>query len=214
MKKVNFYIDGFNIYHAINNMSDNKLKWLDYSLLCGELLKYNEKINKIYYFSALYKNKEKKNRHNIFIKALKSKNIKVVLGNFKKRTKKWRIDKKYLGKYNINKNLYLSITNFEEKESDVNLAIYLVRDAINNDMDKAIVFSGDSDFIPAVKMAKSENTSLKIGVVMPKNTKANKLTEVYDFYEKLSKFNLYNCTFPNEILLNNGSKITCPKEWQ
>ena len=32
--KVNFYIDGFNIYHAIKKMKNNKLKWINYKLLC------------------------------------------------------------------------------------------------------------------------------------------------------------------------------------
>ncbi|MDA1468381.1 hypothetical protein OGZ02_05885 [Brachyspira hyodysenteriae] len=52
MDKVNFYIDGFNIYHAIDRLNNNKLKWINYYDLCKSLLKDNEIINKVYYFSA------------------------------------------------------------------------------------------------------------------------------------------------------------------
>lgn len=50
--KVNFYIDGFNIYHAIKKMKNNKLKWINYRLLCEEILNTDDKINEILYFSA------------------------------------------------------------------------------------------------------------------------------------------------------------------
>ena len=52
MDRVNFYIDGFNIYHAIDRLNNNKLKWINYYDLCKSLLKNNESINKVYYFSA------------------------------------------------------------------------------------------------------------------------------------------------------------------
>ena len=75
-------------------------------------------------------------------------------------------------------------------------------------------FKYDSDFIPAIKMAKKENNNLKIGVVIPANVKASSLKNASDFSIKLSKFNLNNFLFPQTISLPNGKQIICPKEWQ
>ena len=202
MNKVNFYIDGFNIYHAIKKMKNNKLKWINYKLLCEEILNKDDEINEILYFSAYaFWRRDGQIRHDIFIRALKSQNINVVLGNFKEKSKYIK-EVNYTYKYH------------EEKESDVNIGIHLVRDACQNNCDKAIIFSGDSDFVPAIKMAKKENNNLKIGVVIPANVKASSLKNVSDFNIKLSKFNLNNFLFPQTISLPNGKQIICPKEWQ
>ena len=200
--KVNFYIDGFNIYHAIKKMKNNKLKWINYRLLCEAILNTNDEINEILYFSAYaFWRKDGQIRHDIFIRALKSQNINVILGNFKEKSK-------YIKKFNYTYKYH------EEKESDVNIGIHLVRDACQKNCDKAIILSGDSDFVPAIKMAKKENNNLKIGVVIPANVQASSLKNVSDFSIKLSKFNLNNFLFPKIILLPNGKQIICPKEWK
>ena len=200
--KVNFYIDGFNIYHAIRKIKNNRLKWINYKLLCEEILNTDDEINEILYFSAYaFWRKDGQIRHEIFIRALKSQNVKVILGNFKEKSK-------YIKEVNYNYKYH------EEKESDVNIGIHLVRDACQKNCDKAIILSGDSDFVPAIKMAKKENSNLKIGVVIPANVKASSLKNASDFSIKLSKFNLNNFLFPKTISLPNGKQIICPKEWQ
>ena len=86
--KVNFYIDGFNIYHAIRKIKNNRLKWINYKLLCEEILNTDDEINEILYFSAyVFWRKDGQIRHEIFIIALKSQNVKVILVNFKEKSK-------------------------------------------------------------------------------------------------------------------------------
>lgn len=88
MKNVNFYIDGFNIYHSIDKMNNNTLKWINYKLLCQEILKDDEQINNIFYFSAYATWKQTSYlKHRVFIRALINEGINIVLGNFKKKTK-------------------------------------------------------------------------------------------------------------------------------
>ena len=209
MFKVNFYIDGFNIYHAIDRLKNNKLKWINYYDLCKSLLKNDEIINEIYYFSAYaFWKPYSQNKHYIFIQALKHFNVNVVLGNFKKKTQNLNIKD---SNGNIINYYYVY---HEEKESDVNIAIHLVRDACNRNCDKAILLSGDSDLVPAIKMAKQENSNLKVGVVIPANVQAGSLKKVSDFNTKLSKINISSLLLPHSILLKNGKTIICPKDWQ
>ncbi|ADG71663.1 NYN domain-containing protein [Brachyspira murdochii] len=209
MDKVNFYIDGFNIYHAIDRLNNNKLKWINYYDLCKSLLKDNEIINKVYYFSAYaFWKPYSQNNHYIFIQALKYFNVEVVLGNFKKKSKNLIINDNNgnIIKYNYEYH--------EEKESDVNIAIYLVRDACKRNCDKAILLSGDSDLVPAIKMAKEENADLKVGVVVPPNVQASSLKNISDFDIKLLKIDISSFLLPNSIKLETGHTITCPKDWQ
>lgn len=209
MDRVNFYIDGFNIYHAIDRLNNNKLKWINYYDLCKSLLKNNESINKVYYFSAYaFWKPYSQNKHYILVQALKHFDVEVVLGNFKKKTQSLNIpdNNGNIIKYNYEYH--------EEKESDVNIAIHLVRDACNKSCDKAILLSGDSDLVPAIRMAKQENQNLKIGIVVPAYVQASSLKDASDFSVKLSKINISSMLLPQSIVLKNGNTITCPKDWQ
>ncbi|MDO5618005.1 NYN domain-containing protein [Kocuria sp.] len=42
----------------------------------------------------------------------------------------------------------------EEKETDVNIALHLLRDAMEQTYDSALIMSADSDLVPAVRMLK------------------------------------------------------------
>ena len=53
MTPVCFYIDGFNLYHALVKFSDHKVKWLDlYALSKRLILPATEQITGVFYFSA------------------------------------------------------------------------------------------------------------------------------------------------------------------
>lgn len=45
---------------------------------------------------------------------------------------------------------------FEEKETDVNVAVHMVAGALKNRYDTALVVSGDTDMVPAMRMVRSE----------------------------------------------------------
>ncbi len=46
-------------------------------------------------------------------------------------------------------------TDHEEKETDVNIALHLLRDAHQDRFDRALLISGDSDLVPAVRMVRA-----------------------------------------------------------
>ncbi|MCL2689747.1 MAG: NYN domain-containing protein, partial [Chitinispirillia bacterium] len=52
---------------------------------------------------------------------------------------------------------------YEEKETDVNIAIKLYQQAYKNTYDVAIILSGDSDQIPAIRAIKRDFPTKKIG---------------------------------------------------
>jgi hypothetical protein len=68
--------------------------------------------------------------------------VKIIYGEFKKRDKFCRICKK-------------TYQTFEEKQTDVNIAIQLFKLSIQEKYDKALIISGDSDLIPSIEAVKS-----------------------------------------------------------
>ena len=86
MDKVIFFIDGFNIYHALNNKRFYLYKWRDLLGFAKKFVTKNDKIEDIYYFTALaIWSPDKVRRHKTFIKAQEIKGVKIIYGEFKKR---------------------------------------------------------------------------------------------------------------------------------
>ncbi len=218
---VNFYIDAFNFYHRIDLYQRLKgvcYKWLDYNSLCKSLLKPNQELGTIYFFTAVTSsndvNASKKfgkgaaDRHQKYIKALKTYGIKVIQGYFRYDPKK---DK------------------YEEKQTDSNIVAHLIEDAFNDKFDTAFIFSADSDIVPAVKVIK-RNDSIKhklIGITPPpfegrdRNDNPLKIhgisnfVKVCDFQQNLDFKILGKHLLPERILDSEGNLIVeMPKEYK
>lgn len=202
IKLVTFFIDGFNVYHAIDdNPAFHKYKWLNYAKLAKCFLPPKSTINKIYYFTtfALW-DSDKVNRHKKYIRALRNEGIEVVHGKFKIRDRKCR----KCGAY---------YTSYEEKKTDVNIAIKLFQDAMNDEYDTAIIISGDSDLIPSIEAIKSSFPSKEIGIVIPINRRAEYLKNIVDFHMKMKEKHLASSVFEDTITLVDGQTITKPPTW-
>ena len=141
MEKVIAFIDGFNLYHSLRENGCNHLKWLNYcSLADAFVLKSKETLVKVIYFSALVSwDPNKEARHKLYIRALETQGVEVVLGKFKRVTKTCRADCKK------------QYQTFEEKETDINIAVRMMLEASKNTVDKILLFSGDSDMIAGGK---------------------------------------------------------------
>ncbi|MGV0960287.1 MAG: NYN domain-containing protein [Limnohabitans sp.] len=55
----------------------------------------------------------------------------------------------------------------EEKQTDVNIALYLYRDAIRGEFDQLVICSNDSDMEPALSWIKKDAPQVALGLVMP-----------------------------------------------
>lgn len=215
MKTVNAYIDGFNLYHALRNLRDNRLKWLNLRLLLSSYLSKNERLANIYYFSAYAKHidKETVQRHMVYVSALQNEGIKFIQGNFK--TKVSSINREIRKEYSIPSDV--KNPGHEEKESDVNLALYILRDAIKKTCNKIFVITNDTDIAPALRMAKEENPALEMVVLTPPTFKQlhhalrNATKQPYTVY--ITKTKVEKALFPDVIIKANGKKIIKPSGW-
>lgn len=229
-QKVNFYIDGFNVYHQINsykNKSSNHkcYKWLNYRSLFESIIdKNNEEIGKIFFFTAIPKGffpKDKIERHNIYIKALESVDIEIREGVFKPDEKILQL--KYTG-------YYLKIGFPVEKQTDINIAAHMLRHAYTLDksmLSKLFLMSGDTDFVPVLKDIK-RFTDKEIGILTrPYDNiviSRDKTTELENqcsidsngnhLIKEITFKNLDNHCFTSSLTCKDGSRISIPREYQ
>jgi len=86
MNRYCFYIDGFNVYYSINTRQFRKYKWLNYRKLAEHIVRSDDTIVAIYYFTTFVNWKpDSVRRYKEYIKALRSENIKDVRGRFLKK---------------------------------------------------------------------------------------------------------------------------------
>ena len=133
-ERVTFYVDGFNFYYGLKHIKriDKKWRrvyWIDIVKLFSQFLSPSQTLEKIVYFTASPLNQEKSNRQGAFLNANKLLNdskFEVVRG-------------KYLKKIIECPNCKYAISKPEEKKTDVNMAIRMIGDCMDNKTD-IIVF--------------------------------------------------------------------------
>lgn len=199
MKRVITYIDGFNLYHAVDDLKDQSLKWLDLWALSESLLRQNETLKAVNYFSAFatwlsapYA------RHRTYVAALQARGVTTIMGKFKQKPRSCRAcGAKWMG--------------HEEKETDVHIAVRLVADALLNDFERAIVISADSDLAPALRVVRQHQPSKELFVAAP----PGRFASARDLRPKLevTKGKIRKCLLPAQLPDAAGNSIIRPVEY-
>jgi len=149
-------VDGFNLYHAIGDLHQNHLKWLDLWKICENYAPPPRlELVGVFYFSAFATWKpDSYKRHREYVRALQTVGVKTVMGKFKEKDRKcFSCDSQW--------------KDHEEKETDVNLALYLLIEAVKDSYDRALLITGDSDLAPAVRLVKREFPNKDIRIIAP-----------------------------------------------
>ena len=158
--KATYIIDGFNLYHSVRyaqKLIKAPVKWLDIKSLFQSRLQVvrsktgaKVELENIYYFSA-YANHIKDpgvvERHKKYVVCLEDSGIKIQMSRFK-----------YKDVYCPN--CKATIPRYEEKETDVSIALKLIEVFLKNECDIVAVVSGNTDIAPAVRMVK-KSTRIK-----------------------------------------------------
>jgi hypothetical protein len=131
-KNTAFYVDGFNLYHAIDALGKPHLKWLDLYALAKTFLTEGEKLTCVVCFSAYMKwNQQKLRRHREYVSALRAVGVEPILSEFQSA-------KKHCYKFD-------RYCNFrEEKQTDVAFASRMICDALTGVADRIILLTADT----------------------------------------------------------------------
>lgn len=197
-----FFVDGFNLYHAIAAPKHlQKYKWLDLWSLCQRFLSTREELKAVVFFTALYPGNEKRiAKHTHYIRALENTGVEIIFGNFKKKDK-------------FCQKCRQSTPGYEEKETDVNIAIEMLKRAVKDEYDTAFLISADSDLTPALKTIKELYPQKIIRVLWPPNRRADNLRSHAHLTIKMKEKHLATNQLPNPLIINNLT-FHKPDDWK
>ena len=204
--RVMVYIDGLNLYYALQREKLKGYKWLDIRLMCEKILRPNQKLVGVKYFSSkVFPTPDDRFRHKrqlVYLAAIDTlPDVFVIRGRFQK---KERICPKCKGKYRQP----------EEKMTDVSFGIEVVSDGMKDEYDVAVLVTNDTDQVPTIKKTRIECPKKRVIIVFPPGSGANDLKKAVDeepFF--ITPSIIRSSQLPDEVKGVDGSILRRPEEW-
>lgn len=200
------YVDGFNLYHAIDDLKKNYLKWLDLWSL-GELIipSQSQRLRRVVYCTAVKTDDTQKMlRHRPYIKALQAKDVKCLQGHFSTESASCR-DCGYSWERQV------------EKQGDVNLALSLLDDAHMHIFEHAYLLTSDGDQCATVRVLKERFPAKKLTTVAPPGRAHNKMIlNIADTKITITESHLERSVFPGlAVMTPDGRSVAArwPKDY-
>lgn len=199
--RVACYVDGFNMYHALDALDKPKLKWLNLKTLASTFLRDGDELVATYYFTAVHTHDPKRcQRHKRYIDALEAVGVTVIQSKFQS------VDR-------YCKRSDRSCPFLEEKQTDVALATTLLADALEGLIDRAILISADSDHVPVVRMVQAKRPLVQLTLAPPPNRlqNARDLGSYIQDRKEVNVGRIERCLLPRSVYKANGKlAATCP----
>jgi uncharacterized LabA/DUF88 family protein len=200
-ERVSVYIDGFNLYFGLAE-SFPSLKWLNVELLAQNLLKPHQELVAVNYFTSLVgNNPPKEKRQRDYLSALKTTGIQIIYGHYKSKMKSC-----FSCRHTWHDN--------EEKMTDVNIAVQMLMDALDDRYDTAMLISGDSDLVPPIRAVHSRYPKKRVMVAFPPNRHNVSIKNESKGNFIIGRQKLKQSQFPDSLLLSSGFQLQKPNEWQ
>ena len=212
------YVDGFNLYYRA--LKNSKYKWLNLLGLCRAVLPKQCDIVAINYYTAHVANRlssDSAKDQRIYLNALKTlPNLTIHFGTFQVKEKCMFLAQPVI--FNPTSQIqvfpnprYAKIVKTEEKGSDVNLGVHLVRDAFIGAFEHAAIITNDTDLKEPLRIV-VEEAKLPITLLCPVAKPATSLKDLATYVRHLSS-HLGASQFPNPVIDQNGDSILKPLDW-
>jgi uncharacterized LabA/DUF88 family protein len=212
-EQVIVYIDGFNLYYGA--VKSTPYRWLNLDALCRQLLRPNDTLKAIKYYTALVSARSSDPqapvRQQMYLRALKTiPHLSIYYGHFLAHPVRMPLVSSLKPGQQLQ---YVEVMKTEEKGSDVNLATHLLHDAHRNEFTLAVVVSNDSDLVEPIRIIRSE-LGKRVGVFNPQKQKhpSVELMKNADFVKNIRSGVLSICQF-SEILSDARGMFRKPLEW-
>ena len=199
--RVAVYIDGFNLYYGMRSKNWRRYYWLDLNRLAERLLRPGQTLASVKYFTARVvpdaDSVDKARRQNIYLEALETlPDLAIHYGYFLPKTRRGATG-----------------TTYEEKMTDVNIAVELLSDAYEDAFDTAIVVSADSDLARPITMVRERFAGKRVVVAFPPNRASKLLRSIATASFTIGHGVLRNSQFPKQVVSQDGNVFTRPHEW-
>ena len=204
MTRVIACIDGLNLYYGLKAKHGRKYHWLDLQRLATSLLRPGQRLAGVRYFTARIRNQpasEQRQEDYLIALAACCPDIVIVEGRFQERT-------------TVCLSCRASRIVYEEKETDVSLALAIARDAVLDRFDTALLISADADLCPAVRVMKEIAPAKRIIAAFPPRRWSDSLRQVADGTFTVGTDKIRNSQLADKITLESGMVLERPAYWR
>ena len=219
MARTIVYIDGFNLYHRA--LKGTPHKWLDIEAMSRAALPHSCTIERVNYYTAHISGRVDAGaprRQHAYLRAIATlPRVAIHYGSFLV-TQKWAglvqppdfRPSTTLPPGATPQVAYVWKT--EEKGSDVNLGVHLVRDAFKGAFELAAVLTNDTDLVEPIRIVTGE-LGLPVTLLTPIARPAASLTKVASTVRHIQPY-IGPCQLPDQIPLLGKKPISKPVEWK
>ncbi len=203
MARVVAYVDGFNLYNGLKAKHGKKYLWLNLELLVARLLQPYQQLEQVRYFTASVRDDPAAlHRQSQYLGALvnHAATVEVTMGRFQEKTARCRTCRS-------------TWTTYEEKETDVNIAISLLEDGIYQRFDTALIISGDSDLCPPIRALRRVNPGVRVVSAFPPKRASDELRRTADAAFMIGDVHIRNSLLPPSVRAAGGLVFTRPRSW-
>lgn len=172
------YIDGYNLYYGV--LKHSNYKWLDLWELCNRLVNEQDPSSELLtvkFFTADVKanlsrhGNSSQHAQQTYHRALEARykesgRIEIIKGRYEISKVHLHPDKN--GRIDLENRVYVHKP--EEKETDVNIALHMYRDAIEDRCDQQVLVGQDTDLCPALQFVRSLESNIRVGLICPRTS--------------------------------------------
>jgi uncharacterized LabA/DUF88 family protein len=209
------YVDGFNLYYGLlkrHRPQDSlRLKWLDIPRWLRTIAKRVDPVH-VRYFTARVTSPphdpDRSERQDRYLRSLATlPGVSIHYGHFLEKT----VVAPLAGSWPHSPQ-FVKVTVPEEKGSAVNLAVFLLKDAMEGLYDVALIISNDSDLAGAIEMVR-RTFQKEVWVLSPHRRPSYALRRVATKYAKLRIGPVAACQLPEVVRDALGNEIRRPSSW-
>jgi uncharacterized LabA/DUF88 family protein len=201
--RVAAYVDGFNLYNGLKEKYGRKYLWLDLQALTAALLLPGQELVAVRYFSARVRGEPGGARQSTYLDALKAccPLLTVEEGRFQQKS----VECRECGSVRVS---------YEEKETDVSIAVALVEDAVLDRYDTAMILSADSDLCPAVRSVRRVTPAKRMIAAFPPRRVSGELRRTAHGSFTIPDSKIRRSLLPEMIEGDDGVVLKRPGHWR
>lgn len=216
MGRAVFYVDGMNAYHGFRNKYDRKYLWLDWGALAQQLRQPDEVLAVRYFTTIVAGEPDAARRQETYLAALTAyrPEVDIIRGRYKKKVNKLRC-RVCAERWTCACDPPTVHRTYEEKLTDVALAVAMVRDAAEHYGDVTVLVSTDSDMNPAIEATAQIDPARPIYLACPpgRQPEAKYLPPNVTAF-LIREEQLDASLLPDTVTGHRGQLYARPKKWQ
>ena len=166
------YVDGYNLYHGL--LKYTQFKWLDLRGLMATILRIqnpDSDLKSVKLFTANIKARFARRGHqsviaqNAYHRAVTARGVKVIYGRFTLTQERVPL---YKEGCTLNRDNRVTVWLLGEKQTDVQLALHVYRDAAAGKCEQVVLCTNDSDLAPTLEFIRMDYPQVRVGLILPR----------------------------------------------